>query len=257
MDFSSILEHMNQHHQAELIDLCKKFGNTKEVKNAKLVGVDFDGLDIDFNEEKLRIEFPQRANAGTIKNAIIELCQSVSKTLKYEDVKKEILSFKQSFGSILLSTISPSGLPTISYAPLIQLDEKNYIYISATAEHFENIKTHPDKIEIMFLEDECKAKSIILRKRLKYRAKAEFITRENPIFTKALDWLEDSMGGSGGIKTIRNFNDFYLIELTFLNGRFVKGFGQAYLITDTGEVQHIGITGNPHNANPHNSHLKS
>lgn len=253
MDFSNILKHMNEHHQSEMIGLCKKFGNVAEVNNVILESVDFNGLNLIFNHhQKLRIEFPQKADEKTIKQAIIDLCQSVPQTLEFEKVKEEIQAFKQSFGSCILATLTQDNFPLSSYAPIIQMQNKNYIYISATAEHFANIKNNPQKIEVMFLEDECKAKSVILRKRLRYKAEARFIQRESEEFTKALDFLESSMGGSGGVKTIRNFSDFYLIELILKSGRFVKGFGQAYLISDSGAIEHIGISGNPHN-NPHTS----
>lgn len=247
MDFSNILKHMNEHHKAEMIGLCKKFGNAENVSEVIMQSVDFGGIDLLYNnKETLRIEFPQKADANTIKQAIIELCQSVPKTLEFEKVKEEIKEFRKSFGSCILATANQEGFPLSSYAPLIQTTTKNYIYISATAEHFDNIKNNPKKIEVMFLEDECKAKSIILRKRLRYQAEAIFIPRDSQEFEDALDTLEKNMQGDGGIKTIRNFTDFHLIELKFKSGRFVKGFGQAYMISDSGEIAHIGITGNPH-----------
>ena len=252
MDFSNIINHMNEHHQKELIKLCERFGNAKDIKEVKLVGVDFGGLDLEYDMQKLRIEFPQKADEKSIKNTIIELCQSVM-TNQHDEIKKEIELFKKDFGSIVLATISKDSMPLASYAPLIQINNKNYIYISATAEHFENIKNNPDKIEVMFLEDECKAKSIILRKRLRYKAKAEFIQRGSDEFENALDKLEST--GSNGVKSIRNFADFYLIRLDFLEGRFVKGFGGAYLISKDGDPSHIG-SNNPHNTHPHGSHLK-
>lgn len=247
MDFSNIIKHMNEHHQDDMVGLCKKFGNALEVDEVVLESVDFDGLDLVYNkDQKLRVEFAQRSDESNIKQAIIDLCQSVPKTLDFDKVKEEIENFKKEFKSCILATITKDNFPTSSYAPLIQINGKYYIYISSVAEHFENIKNNPQKIEVMFLEDECKAKSIILRKRLRYKAEARFIQRDSEEFNKALDSLESGMGGSGGIKTIRNFSDFNLIELNFKGGRFVKGFGQAYLISNSGEVEHIGISKNPH-----------
>ncbi|BAM33457.1 truncated conserved hypothetical protein [Helicobacter cinaedi CCUG 18818 = ATCC BAA-847] len=69
MSFESILAHMNEHHQSELIALCKKYGNPQvEVQNAKLVGVDFVGLDIVYNENlSLRVEFHKRQMKRALK----------------------------------------------------------------------------------------------------------------------------------------------------------------------------------------------
>ncbi len=80
----------------------------------------------------------------------------------------------------------------------------------------------------MFLEDESKAQSVILRKRLRYRVNARFVERDSQEFDNVFAQFIEQSGGSGGIKTIKNMHDFHLIELIVRNGRYVKGFGQAY-----------------------------
>ncbi len=97
----------------------------------------------------------------------------------------------------------------------------NYIYISEVSEHFNNIKVNPNNIEIMFLEDESKAASVILRKRLRYRVNASFLERGER-FDQIYDEFEKQTGGEGGIKTIRKMFDFHLVKLEFKKGRFVK-----------------------------------
>ncbi|RVZ95170.1 HugZ family heme oxygenase, partial [Helicobacter pylori] len=52
---------------------------------------------------------------------------------------------------------------------------------------------------------------------------------------------------AGGIKTIRTMQDFHLIALDFKEGRFVKGFGQAYDILGDNKIAYVGDKGNPHN----------
>lgn len=60
MNFESIISHMNDHHKSNLIDLCKKFGGINDLKDVFLNSVDFNGLDIVYNNnENLRIEFPK------------------------------------------------------------------------------------------------------------------------------------------------------------------------------------------------------
>lgn len=251
MNQQSIMKHMNEHHKNELIALCKKYGKKEslingEVQNATLTNVDFEGLDILYNDNiSLRVEFPQKASETTIKDAIITLCQG-AKTFKSADISDEIATFKQEFGSIIIASIDKDGQAIASYAPLMQIHNKLYIYISEVAEHFASISANPHKLEILFLEDESKAKSVILRKRLKYRANARFVERNSEEFEKALNSLESAMGGAGGIKTIRQMSDFHLIELELGLGRFVKGFGQAYDILPNGEIKQVGSSGNPH-----------
>ncbi|EAK8023070.1 HugZ family heme oxygenase [Campylobacter coli] len=245
MSFESIISHMNDHHQSNLIDLCKKFGAVKDPKGVRLVGVDFEGLDIAYNDkENLRIEFPKKANEETLKDAIIELCMSAKTKKDLSGVAREVKEFMLSFNSVSLATLSADKEVVCSYAPFVNTSWGNYIYISEVSEHFNNIKENPNNIEIMFLEDESKAASVILRKRLRYKVKASFIER-GEVFDKIYDEFEKQTGGEGGIKTIRNMLDFHLVKLEFQKGRFVKGFGQAYDIENE-NVTHVGANSSPH-----------
>lgn len=245
MDYRTIIEHMNDEHTDALIALCKKFAATDNVANARLEGVDLEGLDIVYDGKKLRVEFPQKATPDTLKNAIIELCQSVPKTYDLDAVKREMEIFKQSFHSLCIASVDKNGKAVMSYAPYISCEGRDYIYISEVAEHFGSISANPKNMEVMFLQDESKAKSAILRVRLKYACEAAFIERESEEFNRVFDEFERATGGSGGIKTIRKMRDFHLINLKLGKGRFVKGFGQAYDV-DNGEVAFVGQSGNPH-----------
>ena len=245
MSFESIISHMNDHHQSNLIDLCKKFGAVQDPKGVILVGVDFEGLDIAYNDkENFRIEFPKKANEETLKDAIIELCMSAKTKKDLSGVAREAKEFMLSFNSVSLATLSADKEVVCSYAPFVNTPWGNYIYISEVSDHFNNIKENPNNIEIMFLEDERKAASVILRKRLRYKVKASFIER-GEVFDKIYDEFEKQTGGEGGIKTIRNMLDFHLVKLEFQKGRFVKGFGQAYDIENE-NVTHVGANSSPH-----------
>ncbi|PAF49535.1 HugZ family heme oxygenase [Helicobacter sp. 12S02232-10] len=247
MEFQSVINHMNDHHQSELVGLLKKFGQITDPKNTKLLNVDAMGMDIGYDDGKsFRVEFPQKVSdmKEGLRNAIIELCQSVPKTLDIASVKKEIEAFIDGFGSVVISSLHPSGKVVCSYAPLLKNNGKYYIYISEVSEHYESLKANPKNVEVMFLEDESKAKSVILRKRLRYKTEVSFVARGEE-FEKVFDSFVADTGGAGGIKTIRNMMDFHLVALHFGNGRFVKGFGQAYDILD-GKICYIGGEGNPH-----------
>ncbi|WP_270978239.1 HugZ family heme oxygenase [Campylobacter helveticus] len=245
MNYESIISHMNAHHKSNLIDLCKKFGGVEDVKEVFLKSVDFNGLDIVYNgDENLRVEFPKKADESTIKDTIIALCMGAKSTEDTSGVEKELKEFMLSFNSVCLATLNKNGEVVCSYAPFVSTQWGNFIYISEVGEHFENIKANPDNIEIMFLEDESKAASVILRKRLRYRVRASFLERGED-FDRVYDGFERQTGGEGGIKTIRKMLDFHLVKLEFGKGRFVKGFGAAYDI-ENGTVKHVGANSNPH-----------
>lgn len=242
MNYENIIKHLNDDHKDSLIDVCKKFSGVEEIKEVKLEGLDLEGLDFLYDGNKLRVEFPQKASDATLKDCIIELCKGV-KTQDSNSIKKDIDDFIDSCGSVCLASVDKEGRAIVSYAPYIRYNGNNYIYISEVAEHFSSIKANPKNLEVMFLQDECKAKSVILRVRLRYRSEANFVPRGSDEFEGAFDEFEKKTGGSGGIKTIRQMKDFHLIRLDFGLGRFVKGFGQAYDIKN-GEIVFAG--GNPH-----------
>lgn len=245
MDTQRIITHMNEHHQVELAGLLKKFGQVDEPKSPTLVAVDIAGLNIGYDEGKsLRIDFPQKVAESDLKNAVIELCQSIPKTLDFVAVKKEMQEFIDGFGSVVLSTINQAGESIASYAPLLRYENKYYIYISEVSEHYGSLRANPNNVEVLFLEDESKAKSVILRKRLRFRTQVTFINRGDE-FDKVFDNFIERTGGGGGIKTIRTMMDFHLVALEFGKGRFVKGFGQAYDIMND-KISYAGGDGNPH-----------
>ncbi|KAA6228978.1 HugZ family heme oxygenase [Campylobacter sp. LR286c] len=246
MSFDSIIAHMNAHHHDSLIDLCKKFGGVKDPKNPKLVGVDFNGLDIIYNEnEKLRVEFPKSTNEEGLKDTIIELCKNAKEVKDLSHIKQEYIDFMRSFNSLCLASLSQKGEVICTYAPCVNTEFGTFIYISEVSEHFTSLKMNSNNIEVMFLEDESKAASVILRKRLRFKSNVEFIER-GEFFDKIYDEFERQTGGGGGIKTIRTMLDFHLIKINFGKGRFVKGFGQAYDIEENGDIKHITMGGNPH-----------
>ncbi|WP_305862582.1 HugZ family heme oxygenase [Helicobacter cholecystus] len=235
-----IISHMNDHHKEELIGLAKRFGGVNECKEISLASVDLKGLDICCDGKNIRVDFAKEVSADELKDAIIALCTS----MPHQDVKQEMLEFRNSFGSIILSTLSKENLPIVSYAPLLKYKGRFFIYISEVADHYASLRANPNALEVLFLEDECKAKSVILRKRLKYKASVEF-KQKDAEFEEIFSAFEESNSSAGGLKSIKNMKDFHLIELYFKEGRFVKGFGGAYDIDLEGNLT-AAQSGNPH-----------
>ncbi len=243
MSIQSVLEHMNNHHQAELKGLAAHYSGNKSITDAKLVGVDTKGMDIEYNgSTKLRVDFLKEYTTSTLKEAIIEVCQTIAPK-DTGNIKQEIDEFMKTLGSVIIASVDKNGQVISSYAPVIHCNNKLYIYISEVADHYSGISANPKNIEILFIEDEQAAKTIIARKRLKYKVEAHFIERESTEFEQALNQFEKDRSDMG-ITTIRNMKDFHLVALERKEGRFVKGFGAAYDITKDGEVQHVrGGTG--------------
>ncbi len=243
MSIESIKEHMNQHHIDELIGLVKLYGGF-EPKEVKLVDVDEGGMKIQADGKEISAPFPSKVEEKDYKDAIISLCSSITK--KDEYILQEIETFKDGFGSIILSSIDKSGKPHISYSPLLRYDNKYYLYISEVAQHYANLYNNPSSAQAMFIEDESKTKNIIARKRLTYDISVKFLPRDD-FFEKVYDSFENKVGKNAGVSHIRGMLDFHLVEICFGNGRFVKGFGQAYDIDSNGKLCHVkGNGGMPH-----------
>lgn len=249
MDFSQILTHLNDHHKNNLEDLCRKFDNAQNIQDVEAIKVDFDGITLRYNQDKiLTIAFDKKADESTIKDAIIQLCLSVKTSLDSQKVKADLEEFMQGFRSICLASLHKDNSVVCSYAPLIQDNGNYYIYISEVSEHFSSISQNPKNIEVMFLQDQNEAPSSILRKRVRFKAEATFMER-GAEFDRIYDIFEAQNDHNASFKTIRKMLDFHLIQLHFKEGRFVKGFGQAYDIKN-GEILPL-TESNPHTKMPH------
>ena len=124
---------------------------------------------------------------------------------------------------------------------------KNYIYLSKVAEHYSNLENNP-KLEVLFLADETTSKILTARKRVRFKSMAKKLTRDIPEFENIMDKLQEKLGNT--MKMIRTMGDFNLFEIEFIEGRYVKGFGQAYKIIPNGDTfttEHITFDeGIPH-----------
>ena len=150
-------------------------------------------------------------------------------------ILQECENFIQSFKSVILGTVSKDGEIDVTYAPHFKIDGEHYIYISEIGDHYMNLKENDQKFEILFLEEEEKALSIIARKRARFNVTAEFLPRDEK-FEKIMDIFEKNIGET--FKVVRKMKDFHLVKLHVIDGRYVKGFGQAYLIKN-GTVSQI------------------
>lgn len=242
MSIASIIEHMNNHHSAELLGLVKLYGGF-EAKVATLKDVNENGMKIQADGQEVFAPFPAKTEEKDYKDAIIKLCMAISKS--NTQIADEIESFKEEFNTILLVSLSKDNKPHISYSPLLRYDGEYYLYISEVAPHCQNLRANPDATQVMFIEDENKTKNILARKRLTYDVSATFMPRDD-LFDKVYDSFESRVGKGGGVTQIRAMQDFHLVKLCFNTGRFVKGFGQAYHIDSKGKIEHIGGGNMPH-----------
>lgn len=244
MNLSIILEHMNEHHLAELLGLVKHYGGF-EAKEAKLTNVTEDGMYIQSEGKEIFAPFPTKTDSQNYKDAIIALCSTISK--KNDQIADEVNTFKKEFNTVLLATLSKDNKPHVSYSPLLRYQDEYYIYVSEVAPHCQHLKDNQDSVQVMFIEDEDKAKTILARKRVTYDVSVEFLPR-NDFYNQVFDSFEERVGKIAGMTQVRMMDDFHLLKVNFKNGRYVKGFGQAYEIDNQGNLCHVrgDSNGMPH-----------
>ncbi|OQX16267.1 MAG: pyridoxamine 5-phosphate oxidase [Thiothrix lacustris] len=142
--------------------------------------------------------------------------------------------------TLQLATLDALGEPSISYAPFVQDDAGHfYIFVSQLSSHTQEILQHP-QLAIMLIEDEQTARQMFARTRVTYRCAAQVVAREAAEYSPLLDAMEARFGNVVGL--LRGLGDFVMFRLVPQSGRFVMGFGQAFVLAGEGlrELQHIG-----------------
>ncbi len=140
-----------------------------------------------------------------------------------EEVLQQLLS---TIHTIQISTITPDGLPNISYSPYIR-DEQGayYIFISQLASHTSDLLENP-VVAILLTEDEKDTRQLFARTRVVYHCRVELVHSEEHSYEALLSLFSEKFGSVFSV--LQELPDFLLFRLIPENGRFIKGFGQAY-----------------------------
>lgn len=145
-----------------------------------------------------------------------------------QELRSEILTFRNGFRSFVLATVGADGTPDASYAPYIMDDNGNfYIYVSGLSQHTRDLQAS-GRASVLFLEEERAAQNLFARRRLSFRCEAIVITRDSTEWLGLLDRFADRFGKF--METLRSLPDFQLFRLAPRLGSYVRGFGQAYVI---------------------------
>ena len=141
----------------------------------------------------------------------------------------EILSFINSRKSLMLSSITEDGEPYASYAPFALTEEQDgfYVLLSTIAVHAKNLLAHA-KAAVLIVEDEDSAKELFARLRATYHVAAEHIAHGTEGFEKGVQALEARHGERS--RNLSELSDFHMFKLTPNSGRYVTGFGRAYML---------------------------
>jgi len=130
--------------------------------------------------------------------------------------------------TLLLSTVSPTGDPECSYAPYVR-DQQGvfYIFVSERASHTQNM-LQTALASILFIQPEQQAKNIFGRERVVFACTVLEIHRQQSDFETQLQAMKEKFGET--IDLLRNLSDFHLLALTPVDGKYIAGFGQAFVM---------------------------
>jgi putative heme iron utilization protein len=139
------------------------------------------------------------------------------------------IDFIDQFDTLTIASVTNNLEPHNSYAPFVSDDNKYYICISKMAKHTNNLLKTPSA-SIMFIEDEVESKNSFARNRVTFDVDVSNINRDTDKFSNIMNLFSDKFGEKASM--YKEMSDFYLFELTPLDGRAVFGFGEAYNYKD-------------------------
>ena len=150
----------------------------------------------------------------------------------------EIQEFRQERRTLQLATVDEQGRPNVSYAPFVQNQDGYFVLISEIARHARNLQVNPS-VSIMMIEDEESSKQLFARKRLTFDAVASVVERDSEQWQQVIKQMQQRFGEI--IDGLSQLQDFVLFNMKPEQGLFVKGFGQAYQVSDDDLVDFVHL----------------
>jgi putative heme iron utilization protein len=151
----------------------------------------------------------------------------------------EAREFLARFKTLIMATSSADGTPEASYAPFVRAqDDCFYVYVSGLSRHTGNLAAS-GVVSVLLIEDESSVKQPFARRRLTFDCRVERVARESEPWHVIMRMFGEKFGNA--IDLIRPLKDFELFRLRPQSGIYVKGFAQAYRISDATlkTVEHI------------------
>ncbi|MCF6204267.1 MAG: pyridoxamine 5'-phosphate oxidase family protein [Methylococcaceae bacterium] len=133
--------------------------------------------------------------------------------------------------TLLLATVSSHAEPECSYAPFVTDEHKVfYIFVSELAIHTKNM-IETQKASILFIKPEHETKNFFVRERVIFDCIISEIQQNDELYNRQLSQMNDQFGET--VELLRSLPDFHLLALTPVKGRYIAGFGKAFMINMT------------------------
>lgn len=155
-----------------------------------------------------------------------------------QQLQQDANALEASFNTLLLSTLSATGHPNLSYSPYLRQGDSYYVFISELAAHTQDLLANP-ACSVMFIRDESESRNLFARERLIFQCQAKMLERTSTAALEVLPLMQDKLGETMAL--LQQLGDFRLFKLRPQQGRYVVGFGKAYRVDgQTRSLSHIG-----------------
>lgn len=142
--------------------------------------------------------------------------------------REELGLLVDSVRSCQMATVSASGHPLQSYAPVFVNERRQFfVYVSAMAKHYAHLRKN-GLVSLSLIEDESVAETLFARKRVTVDCAAALVQRDGEDWEDGISGLEERHGET--MSYLKDLVDFDLFCLTPQEGRLVLGFGKAYRV---------------------------
>jgi len=149
-------------------------------------------------------------------------------TMTRARMREEVRALLAAADSLALATLSGDGLPDAGHAPFVQdPDGHLHVFVSRLAEHGRNLAVRPECGVLIVASEEGNP---FARRRLSYRCAAEPVPRRTAEADVVLALFRERFGKL--VDVLAELEDFTLYRLRVRSGRYVRGFGDAWLLED-------------------------
>ncbi len=140
-------------------------------------------------------------------------------------VREEYLALRDRTDGALLATLAADRTPAASYAPLVWVDGRSYLFLSDLAAHTQNLKRCAS-ISLLLIEEPGSSGNAFARRRITLQGNAQIVERDDPLYAPALAEFHRRFGEV--VSLLEALPDFHLFALRLDSGRYIRGFGQAF-----------------------------
>lgn len=235
-----IVHHINGDHADAVLDYARHFAGRSQGIAARLVDLDFEGLDLVVREADgevhVRVPFvPPLADAKAAHGAMVRMAREARAAraprpgidpARRNRALAALAHLRVNVRTLALATVSAEGEPDASVAPFVaERDDLLWTYLSDLSPHTANLRAN-GRCAALLIEDESTAAQALARRRLALACTAEFVARDQPEFAPAMAALRVRFGAV--MEHLESMHDFHLVRLRPTRARLIAGFGQAY-----------------------------